>query len=72
MEIRSGSELGIKNIQTPSEAMKQKRTENPANIPGSDYSNRALEQSEKGASAIKASETRDYYKVLGSTVDMMG
>jgi len=71
MEVRSSTELGLKNVQTP-ESAKPKRTENPANIPGSDYTNRSLEQADKGASAIKASQTKDYYKVVGSTVDLMG
>ena len=70
MEVRSNTELGLKNVLSP-EAMKAKRTENPANIPGSDYTNRSLEQSERAASAIKASQARDFYKVLGNTVDRM-
>jgi len=71
MEVRSGAELGLKKIQSP-ETVKPKKTENPANIPGSDYTNKSLEQSDKAASAISASQTRDYYKILGSTIDRMG
>lgn len=69
MEVRANTELGLKNVQ--SEGLHQRRTENPAGLPGSDYSNRMIDNLNKEASSIRPSQTKDYYKTVGSTIDKM-
>ena len=70
MEVRMNTELGLKNIQSNG-IREEKRTENPAHIPGNDYSNRMLDNLNRESAALKPSQTKDFYKILGSTIDQM-
>ena len=68
MEIRTNTELGMKNINR--EVIKKYRpAPNYANLPGRDITAKQFQQTQKEAAALRPSQTKDIYEVTGSTVN---
>jgi len=70
MEVRSNTEIGLKHVGAFFSAQ-EKKVENPAHIPGSDYSNRQLENSERDARALRMEQTKTHYKVAGPSINVL-
>jgi hypothetical protein len=70
MEIRSSTELGLKNVES-STAGRDTRTPNPANLPGEDYSNRQRNEDDRKATSIRSEQATDHYKVIGGSVNII-
>ena len=70
MEIRMGAEVGLKKAASLGMPEVKKKIENFANLPGRDMNNRQARNIERTAGALRPTELKDRYKVLGNTIDM--
>jgi hypothetical protein len=69
MELRMGPEVGLKKAAAY-EPPKIKLTENPANLPNSDFTNRQAEQNQRGSDATRATDVQDRFQVLGNSINI--
>lgn len=69
MELRMGPEVGLKKT-TAYEPPKLKLTENPANLPNSDFSNREAEQIQRSSAATRPTDVQDRFQVLGNSINI--
>ncbi|MBL8022402.1 MAG: hypothetical protein JNM27_22185 [Leptospirales bacterium] len=71
MDVRSRSEVGLKNVDIIRD-MRPKPADNPAGLPGTADTDRQARDFQKGSQSVMASQAKDSFKVVGSQVDMIG
>ena len=70
MEIRLGAEVGLKRAASLGMPEIKKKVENFAHLPGRDMNNRQARDIERTAAAMKPTDVKNRFKVLGNTVDI--
>ncbi len=55
----------------PHQAIWQKKTENYAHLPGSDWSNELINTLQREAAAVNPTQSRNLFKVQGNTVNIL-
>lgn len=70
MEIRLGAEVGLKKAASMGIPETKTKTENYANLPGKDVNNRQAHDTDRAAAALKPTEMKAQFKLLGNTINI--
>ncbi|MCB1173132.1 MAG: hypothetical protein KDK39_06190 [Leptospiraceae bacterium] len=70
MEVRLGAEVGLKKVPVMGKTEIITKSENTANLPGSDVNNRLETQVERQSGALKPQQVKDAFQVVGNTINI--